>query len=359
MAPRARTIISCTVAVVVTAVGLVSVWNQIPSVDSIADLIGSADPGWLMTALAAETVAVLAFAMIQRRLVVDLGGAITRRASVELTLTSGAISMALPAGTAFGAGHTYRRLQRTGLRPADIGVTMVASAGILTGTLLALYVLLATPTLLDNLSDVIDRHTWVLVLAVVLLAVALLRSRRSRVRPRARREPSERPPPVTPLQRAGSVLRRQAADCSAAVGSFTAGSWGSTTGWAAARWSADFVTLIAATYAVGATIDLVVLAGIYLGIQALRQIPLTPGGIGVIEAALLAGLVTAGAAAAPAAAAVVIYRVLTFWLVLPAGGLAALLTKPVTDGRCDVGLPQPSFSPPAQQPHRCRPGSRS
>ena len=328
MAPTARTIISCTVAGVVTAVGVVSVMSQVPSVDSIAELLAAADPGWLLAAVMAEIVAVVAFAMIQRRLVVDLGGALTRRASVELTLTSGAISMALPAGTAFGAGYTYRRLRRTGLRPADIGVTMVASAGILTGTLLVMYVLLATPTLLDSLSGVIGRHhTWVLVLAITLLTLALVRARRSRERPRRRREGPDRPPPVTPLQRVASALRRQAADCSTAALSFTGGSWRSTTGWAAARWSADFVTLIAATYAVGASVDLVALAGLYLGIQALRQIPLTPGGIGVIEAALLAGLVTAGAAAAPAAAAVVIYRVLTFWLVLPAGGLAALLTR--------------------------------
>ncbi|MEP6562792.1 MAG: lysylphosphatidylglycerol synthase domain-containing protein, partial [Nakamurella sp.] len=82
-----------------------------------------------------------------------------------------------------------------------------------------------------------------------------------------------------------------------------------------------------ATLAVGADVDFVSLATVYVGVQIIRQIPFTPGGIGIIEAALLAGLIAAGSAAAPAAAAVVIYRALTFWLVLPAGGIAALLDR--------------------------------
>jgi uncharacterized protein (TIRG00374 family) len=93
------------------------------------------------------------------------------------------------------------------------------------------------------------------------------------------------------------------------------------------KWAADFAVLAAATYAVGAEVDFVALATVYVGIQVLRQVPFTPGGIGLIEAGLLAGLIAAGSAAAPAAAAVVIYRALTFWLILPAGGIAALLDR--------------------------------
>ena len=96
------------------------------------------------------------------------------------------------------------------------------------------------------------------------------------------------------------------------------------------KWLADFAVLVAATLAVGADVDFVSLATVYVGVQIIRQIPFTPGGIGIIEAALLAGLIAAGSAAAPAAAAVVIYRALTFWLILPAGGIAALLDRAPT-----------------------------
>ena len=103
---------------------------------------------------------------------VNLGGDLSRRRSVELTLASGAISSALPAGAALGAGYTYRRLRRAGLRGADAGVTMVASAGMLTGALLLLYLVLTGPTLLDQLAESIGRdHVGGL---VVLLGAALL-----------------------------------------------------------------------------------------------------------------------------------------------------------------------------------------
>ncbi|HEY5882123.1 MAG TPA: flippase-like domain-containing protein [Nakamurella sp.] len=113
----------------------------------------------------------------------------------------------------------------------------------------------------------------------------------------------------------------------AAARSIPPGSWQLTALWAVVKWAADFAVLVSATLAVGADVDVIALATVYLGIQVLRQIPLTPGGVGIIEAALLAGLIAAGAAATPAAAAVVIYRLLTFWLILPAGGVAALLAR--------------------------------
>jgi uncharacterized protein (TIRG00374 family) len=117
---------------------------------------------------------------------------------------------------------------------------------------------------------------------------------------------------------------RSSRDASRAI---PAGSWKTGAALAVAKWVADFAVLAFATFAVGASVDFVSLATVYVGVQALRQIPFTPGGIGVIEAALLGGLIAAGAVAAPAAAAVVIYRVLTLWVILPAGAVAAVLDR--------------------------------
>lgn len=49
----------------------------------------------------------------------------------------------------------------------------------------------------------------------------------------------------------------------------------------------------------------------HLGVQLIRQIPGTAGGIGVIEASLLIALTAAGAEQAVAAAAILVYRVLS------------------------------------------------
>jgi uncharacterized protein (TIRG00374 family) len=57
----------------------------------------------------------------------------------------------------------------------------------------------------------------------------------------------------------------------------------------------------------------------YSAAQLLGQIPLTPGGLGVVEAGLTGTLALAGVAAAPAALAALAYRLAAYWLPLPAG----------------------------------------
>ena len=58
--------------------------------------------------------------------------------------------------------------------------------------------------------------------------------------------------------------------------------------------------------------------------QVLAQIPVTPGGLGFVEAGLTAMLALAGVGAADAVLATFTYRLMTYWLPLPLGlvGLA-------------------------------------
>jgi uncharacterized protein (TIRG00374 family) len=53
--------------------------------------------------------------------------------------------------------------------------------------------------------------------------------------------------------------------------------------------------------------------------RLLTAIPLTPGGLGIIEVALITGLAAAGGGRADVAAAVLVYRALTFVLPIPLG----------------------------------------
>jgi uncharacterized protein (TIRG00374 family) len=85
------------------------------------------------------------------------------------------------------------------------------------------------------------------------------------------------------------------------------------------NWLTDLACLLAALRAVALAIPALTVATTYLALQLVRQIPLTPGGIGVIEASLLLALTAAGAAAVPAAAAVLVYRLLSCWAILPVG----------------------------------------
>ncbi len=90
-------------------------------------------------------------------------------------------------------------------------------------------------------------------------------------------------------------------------------------GFSVINWLADIVCLVAMTRAVQLPLPFLTLGAIYVVVQIVRQIPLTPGGMGVIEASLLAGLTAAGASQAPAAVAVLGYRILSCWLLIPVG----------------------------------------
>lgn len=72
--------------------------------------------------------------------------------------------------------------------------------------------------------------------------------------------------------------------------------------------------------AVGAGASLGQAATVYLVGGALAAASPTPGGLGVIEATLVAGLTATGIAAAPAVAGVLTFRFLTFWLPIVPGG---------------------------------------
>jgi hypothetical protein len=86
----------------------------------------------------------------------------------------------------------------------------------------------------------------------------------------------------------------------------------------------DYLALLCALRAVGASPrpSLVILA--YASAELLAQVPLTPGGLGFVEAGLVGTLSLAGVPGASALAATLLYRLVSYWLPLPLGGIAYL-----------------------------------
>jgi uncharacterized protein (TIRG00374 family) len=89
----------------------------------------------------------------------------------------------------------------------------------------------------------------------------------------------------------------------------------------------DYLALLCSLRAVGADPrpSLVLLA--YTAAQALALIPFTPGGLGFVEAGLVGTLTLAGVRGPDAVTATLLYRLLSYWLPLPAGGVAYLLFR--------------------------------
>ncbi|MGH9280813.1 MAG: lysylphosphatidylglycerol synthase transmembrane domain-containing protein, partial [Acidimicrobiales bacterium] len=76
--------------------------------------------------------------------------------------------------------------------------------------------------------------------------------------------------------------------------------------------------LAAAVAAFHGGLGIAQVGAVYLGASALAAVAPTPGGLGAIEAALVAGLTGVGMASGSAVAAVLSYRLVTYWLpILP------------------------------------------
>lgn len=99
----------------------------------------------------------------------------------------------------------------------------------------------------------------------------------------------------------------------------------------------DYLALLAALRAVGANPrpSLVLLA--YTAAEVLALVPVTPGGLGFVEAGLVGTLGLAAVPAADALAATLLYRIVAFWLPLPAGGVAYVLFRRRHRGRRILG----------------------
>ncbi len=86
--------------------------------------------------------------------------------------------------------------------------------------------------------------------------------------------------------------------------------------------AAYLLAFIAALRSVGAHPAILAAAVVYLAGNAVGSAAPTPGGLGGVEAVLAAGLTAIGIAPHEAIPAVLIFRIATFWLPIPAGGIS-------------------------------------
>jgi uncharacterized protein (TIRG00374 family) len=107
---------------------------------------------------------------------------------------------------------------------------------------------------------------------------------------------------------------------------------------AAGKWVFDYLTLVFALAAVGAHPNAALVLVAYSAVSLVGQIPLTPGGLGVVEAGLTGALALIGVNGGAAVLATLAYRLFDYWLYLPAGLVGLILH------RRSVQSPQPTRS---------------
>ena len=101
----------------------------------------------------------------------------------------------------------------------------------------------------------------------------------------------------------------------------------------------DYLSLLAALRATGAQPNpsLVLLA--YAATAVVVLVPLTPGGLGIVEASLTGLLVLAGVTSSRAVLATLAYRIGAYWLPIVSGGVAYLLYRRRYGTAEDVSTP--------------------
>lgn len=98
--------------------------------------------------------------------------------------------------------------------------------------------------------------------------------------------------------------------------------WVEAVGAAVGRWGFEYLALLLALYAIGARPDPWSVLLAFVAASVLSMIPLTPGGLGFVEAGLAGTLVAAGVSASEAVATTLLFRLVSFWLPLPVGAVA-------------------------------------
>ncbi|MEV6849168.1 lysylphosphatidylglycerol synthase transmembrane domain-containing protein [Actinoplanes sp. NPDC051411] len=313
-------------AVLLAATGLAAfgLWGRLPDPRSFLSAFTGADYSWIALAVILQVVSLGAFAWQQRLLMGALGVRLKARHAALVTLARTALSISMPAGGAVSAAYAVREYERAGT-PREVGTASMIVSGLASiGGLALLYVggfaaLVTTdPHLLAG-----PRPLIIIAVLAALTFGAVLAGRRWMRRP---------PPPADAGPETGlhGFLRRTLASAREgwrAGASLRARDWIVAVLLLGINWLTDLLCLAATCRAVGLPVGVTTLAGIYLGVQIVRQVPLTPGGVGVIDTALIAGLTAAGATAATAVAAVLVYRLISCWLLLPLGGVAAVLLR--------------------------------
>jgi uncharacterized protein (TIRG00374 family) len=237
-------------------------------------------------------------------------------------LAGNALSKIAPGGGAVGAALQYRMLVQAGTRPATVVSGLTAVSLLVFAAVLALPVL-AVPAIIRGAvnqslvqATVVGAVVFVALFAAGALCVASDRPLRwvgrlvQRVRNRLRRH-------AEPLTGLPSRLLRERDRILATLGPRWKRALLATIG----RWAFDYATLLAALAAVGSRPRPALVLLAFCGAQILAQIPVTPGGLGFVEAGLTAMLKLAGVPAGAAVLATFAYRLFSYWLPLPLGAV--------------------------------------
>jgi uncharacterized protein (TIRG00374 family) len=301
------------VVAVVLAVELVLVWDQLAKAWKS---LYTANWWWLLAAIVASAASLHSFAQIQRTLLKSAGVHIKQWRSEAAFYAANSLSTTLPGGPVLSTTFLYRQQRLWGASPVVASWQLVMS-GVLQAVGLALLGLGGAFFLGARNNPFSLLFTLGGFLALLLLAQAVasrpelidgigvrVLSWVNSVRDKPADTGLEKWRKMLAQLESVSLGRR---DLSMAFG------------WSLFNWIADVACLAFAAYAAGDHASVIGLTVAYAAARAVGTIPLMPGGLLMVEAVLVPGLVSSGMSWPDAISAMLIYRLIS-WLLIAAIG---------------------------------------
>ncbi len=316
------------------------------------DVLGDVEPILLLAALGLQLASLVAYGELTRTALPD-DAALPLPTVVRVQLATRAVSHLVPGGSAAGSTLGLRLLTDAGVTPTHAGFAL-AAVGLGSAVVLnaLLWVALAVSIPINGLSAAYGSAALTgLVLLALVAALIMVMSRGEERADRILRAVAARLPFVEPDT--ASRLVRQVSDRVSDLRTDPALVRRGLR-WASINWVLDAASLwvfLAAFGSVTNPVNVLVAFGLA---NVAAVIPLTPGGLGVVEAVLTSSLTGFGVDRGTAAIAVVTYRLASFWLPIPLGGaaLASLRYGPRSLRRMRMGDNLRTIADEAASVHR-------
>jgi uncharacterized protein (TIRG00374 family) len=301
------------------AVLALAVWILSAHTDELSGLstvFVTLDWWWIPAAVVAEALSFVAFTGMQYKLLQSGGLTAPQGSLFKMTLAAQAIANSLPGGNAVSAAYGFRWYRRFG---ADSTLATWAIVGTIVASAVALTLVAAAGLALaasEGASlDLIPAIVGALVVTVAIGALFVY----------------EKPLFVVltyAIRASQALVGRPRGDIEAHIerimywtNSVRLG-WRQVIGivlWASANWVFDCLCFALMFPAVGAAVPWKGLLLAYGAGQLAAALPITPGGLGAVEGSITIALVAFGGAQTSTVDAVLMYRIVSFWLVLAVG----------------------------------------
>jgi uncharacterized protein (TIRG00374 family) len=315
-----KTVAKRAAAVLVAGIAIYLVFPAITEVLASWPRLSTLSPWWITAAIAAEIAHFACTFGLQRM-------ALRTKAwfpVITSSLAGNAISLIMPGGAPVGAAVQFRMLAASGSDMSSAVGGLVSYSLLGTGSLFALpffalpVILLGTPVSRGLLNTAILGAAFFVAFAAlgaVLLAYDAPLRWTGRAAQRVANWVRRKKPPIVGLD---TTLLAQRNEIRAVLGK----QWPQALLLTVGRLAFDYACLLMALRATGSRPrpSLILVAYAVAGIIGL--IPITPGGLGVVEASLTGLLVLAEVNSSQAVLATLAYRIASYWLPLLAGPVA-------------------------------------